>query len=159
MEQLTWILWIILGVGFIIAEIFTLGFVLFWFGIGALAAALVGYLGLGLLWQFLAFALVSSVLTAMSRTIFANYFSHSEADAVKTGVDALPGQIGTVTSDSKGALNEAAVKVYGSTWTAFPVDEEALAEGEKVEVVRVQGSSIYVRKISPTRQIPEWRKD
>lgn len=160
MEQLAWILWIILGVGLIIAEIFTLGFVLFWFGVGALAAAFVGFLGFGLLWQFLAFALVSSVLTAMSRTIFNNYFSHDDADAVKTGVDALPGQIGTVTSDSKGALNEAAVKVYGSTWTAFPVnDDEILAEGEKVEVVRVQGSSIYVRKINAVRQIPEWRQD
>ena len=159
MEQLVWILWMILGVGLIIAEIFTLGFVLFWFGIGALAAAFVGFLGFGFLWQFLVFALVSTALTAMSRTIFAKYFSHDDADAVKTGMDALPGQIGMVTSDSKGALNEAAVKVYGSTWTAFPVDDETLTEGEKVEVVRVQGSSIYVRKIKNVREIPEWRRD
>ena len=159
MEQLTWILWIILGVGLIIAEVFTLGFVLFWFGIGALAAAFVGFLGLGFLWQFLVFALVSSVLTAMSRTIFANYFSHGDENAVKMGMDALPGQIGMVISDSKGALKESAVKVYGSTWTAFPIDDETLTEGEKVEVVRVQGSSIYVRKINPVREIPEWRKD
>ncbi len=159
MEQLTWILWIILGVGLIIAEVFTLGFVLFWFGIGALAAAFVGFLGLGFLWQFLVFALVSSVLTAMSRTIFAKYFSHGDENAVKMGMDALPGQIGMVISDSKGALNEAAVKVYGSTWTAFPIDDETLTEGEKVEVVRVQGSSIYVRKINAVREIPEWRKD
>lgn len=159
MEQLAWILWIILGVGLIIAEIFTLGFVLFWFGIGALAAAFVGYLGVGFFWQFLVFALVSSALTAMSRTIFAKYFSHDERDTFKTGMDALPGQVGMVISDSKGALNEAAVKVYGSTWTAFPVDDETLTEGEKVEVVRVQGASIYVRKIKAVREIPEWRKD
>ena len=160
MEQLFWIMWIILGVGLIIAEIFTLGFVLFWFGIGALAAAFVGFLGFGMVWQFMVFALVSSVLTAMSRTIFANYFSHGESDTVKTGIDALPGQIGMVSSKSKGALNEAAVKVYGSTWTAFPVNEdEILTEGEKVEVVRVQGASIYVRKINAIRQIPEWRRE
>ena len=69
MEQLAWILWVVLGVGLIIAEIFTLGFVLFWFGIGAFVAALVGFLGFGFGWQFLAFALVSVVLTAMSRTM------------------------------------------------------------------------------------------
>lgn len=154
-----WILWIILGVVLIIAEVFTLGFVLFWFGIGALAAAFVGFLGLGFLWQFLVFALVSSVLTAMSRTIFAKYFSHGDENAVKMGMDALPGQIGMVISDSKGALKEAAVKVYGSTWTAFPIDDETLTEGEKVEVVRVQGASIYVRKVNAVREIPEWRKD
>jgi membrane protein implicated in regulation of membrane protease activity len=160
MENLAWILWIILGIGFIIAEIFTLGFVLFWFGIGALAAAFVGFLGFGVLWQFLVFALVSSVLTAMSRTIFANYLALGEGDSVKTGIDSLPGQIGTVTIDSKGALNEAAVKVYGSTWTAFPINnDEVLTQGEKVEVVRVQGSSIYVRKINALREMPEWRKE
>lgn len=160
MEQLAWILWVILGVGLIIAEIFTLGFVLFWFGIGAFAAALVGFLGLGFGWQFLAFALVSVVLTAMSRTIFSNYFSLNDEDSIKTGVDALPGQVGTVSTASKGALNEGAVKVFGSTWTAFPIDEHTpLMEGEKVEVVKVKGSSIYVRKISAERELPEWRTE
>ena len=158
MEQLAWILWVVLGVGLIIAEIFTLGFVLFWFGIGAFVAALVGSLGFGFGWQFLAFALVSVALTVMSRTIFSNYFSHNDEHSVKTGVDALPGQIGTVSTGSRGALHEGAVKVFGSTWTAFPIDEETpLVEGEKVEVVQVRGSSIYVRKISPERELPEWR--
>jgi len=158
MEQLAWILWIILGIGLIIAEIFTLGFVLFWFGIGALAAALVGFLGFGFGWQFMAFALVSVGLTAMSRTIFSKYFSHNNENDIKTGVDALPGQIGTVSSASRGALHEGAVKVFGSTWTAFPIDEETpLLEGEKVEVVQVRGSSIYVRKVSKEKELPEWR--
>lgn len=154
MEQFTWILWIVLGAILIIAEIFTLGFVLFWFGIGALAAALAGWLGFGLAIQFLIFTVISIVLTALSRTIFVKYFPQDE-DAVKTGIDSLPGQIGTVTLASRGALQQGAVKVYGSVWTAFPVDDETpLVEGEKVEVVRVQGSSIYVRS---TKELPEWR--
>jgi membrane protein implicated in regulation of membrane protease activity len=156
MEQFTWILWIVLGAVLIIAEIFTLGFVLLWFGIGALAAALVGWVGFGVGFQFLVFTVISIVLTAMSRTIFVKYFPQDE-DAVKTGIDSLPGQIGTVTLASKGALQEGAVKVYGSVWTAFPIDDETpLVEGEKVEVVRVQGSSIYVRS---TKELPEWREN
>jgi membrane protein implicated in regulation of membrane protease activity len=160
MEQFAWILWIVLGVGLIIAEIFTFGFVLFWFGIGALVAALAAKLGFGFGLQFLIFAAVSIVLTVMSRTLFAKYFLHGDADLVKTGVDSLPGQIGTVTISSKGALNEGAVKVFGSTWTAFPEEGETpLLEGEKVAVVRVKGSSIYVSKISETRELPEWRRE
>jgi membrane protein implicated in regulation of membrane protease activity len=156
MEQFTWILWIVLSAVLIIAEIFTLGFVLLWFGIGALAAALVGWVGFGVGFQFLVFTVISIVLTAMSRTIFVKYFPQDE-DAVKTGIDSLPGQIGTVTLASKGALQEGAVKVYGSVWTAFPIDDETpLVEGEKVEVVRVQGSSIYVRS---TKELPEWREN
>ena len=157
MDQAGWILWLILGVGLIIAEIFTLGFVLLWFGIGALAAAAVGFLGFGLIWQFLIFAVVSIGLTAMSRTIFAKYLPHGEGNAIKTAVDSLPGKVGTVTAASKGALQEGAVKVFGSTWTAYPVDGEAeLIEGEKVEVVEVKGSSIYVMRV--TNELPEWRQ-
>lgn len=160
MEQLAGILWAVLGVVLILAEIFTLGFVLLWFGIGAFVAALVGFLGFGFIWQFLAFAVVSVSLTAMSRTIFSNYFSHSAESEIKMGVDSLPGQIGTVSSASKGALNEGAVKVFGSTWTAFPIDDETpLIEGEKVEVVHIKGSSIYVRKVSAEKELPEWRKE
>jgi len=158
MEQLTWIFWVVLGVALIVAETFTLGFVLLWFGIGAFVAALAGFLGFGLLWQFIIFAVVSVGLTALSRIIFSNYLAHKDEDSVKMGVDSLPGQIGTVSVSSKGVLNEAAVKVYGSTWTAFPEDGESeLTEGAKVEVVRVKGSSIYVRPV--VKELPGWRDD
>lgn len=158
MDQLIWILWLVLGIGLIIAEVFTLGFVLLWFGVGAIAAAFVGMLGAGFHWQFLVFATVSIALTAMSRTLFAKYFSHGDGQTMKSGVDSLPGKIGTVTTASRGALQEGAVKVFGSTWTAYPVEgEDALAEGEKVEVVEVRGSSIYVQKTERAKTLPEWR--
>ncbi len=158
MDNLAWILWTVLGVVLIIAEIFTSGFVLLWFGIGALAAAFAGLLGLDSLpLQFLIFIFVSVALTAASRTIFVNYFSREKTgEDLKSGVDALPGKIGTVVSSSKGALNEGAVKVFGSTWTAYPaLGEEPLEAGERVEVERVQGASIYVRRIGQGR---DWRQ-
>ena len=158
LDQIAWIFWLVLGVGLVIAEIFTLGFVLFWFGLGALAAALAGVLGFGLAVQFLVFAIVSSALTIMSRTILSRYFFHRDEDRVKTNIESLPGKVGTVTSASRGALHEGAVKVYGSVWTAFPVDgENELVEGEKVEVVEVQGSSIYVRRV--VKELPGWRTE
>ena len=152
------ILWIILGILLIIAEIFTLGFVIFWFGIGALVAALAAYLGVGLVGQFFIFALVSAALTLMSRTIFSKYLGHSEQESLKSGIEALPGKVGTVVDASRGALQEGSVKVFGSTWTAFPAQgERALVEGEKVEVVSVEGSSIYVKKlVHPEETKGDW---
>jgi membrane protein implicated in regulation of membrane protease activity len=158
MNNLAWILWTVLGVVLIIAEVFTPGFVLLWFGVGALAAAFAGLVGLDSLpLQFLIFILVSVALTAASRTIFVNYFSREKTgDDLKSGVDALPGKIGTVVSSSHGALNEGAVKVFGSTWTAYPAEgEEPLEAGERVEVERVQGASIYVRRVGQGR---DWRQ-
>ncbi|MBA3768194.1 MAG: hypothetical protein H0W99_14690, partial [Acidobacteria bacterium] len=67
-----------------------------------------------------------------------------------------PGKIGTVVSSSQGALNAGAVKVFGSTWTAYPAEgEEPLEAGERVEVERVQGASIYVRRVGQSR---DWRQ-
>ncbi len=51
--------------------------------------------------QFLVFAVVSIVLTIMSRTIFSKYFSQSDENTLKMGMDTLPGQIGTVTIDQQ----------------------------------------------------------
>jgi membrane protein implicated in regulation of membrane protease activity len=158
MSEWLWILWSILGAILIVAEIFTSGFVLLWFGIGALAAAFVGLVGIdSLVVQFMVFATVSIALTAASRTIFLNYFSREKTgQSLRSGVDALPGKIGTVVSSSKGALQEGAVKVFGSTWTAYPAAGEApLEAGERVCVESVEGASIYVRRIDGD---PEWRQ-
>ena len=151
MEQFAWIIWVVLGVSLIVAEIFTFGFVLFWFGIGALAAALAGFLGFGAGIQFLVFAAVSIILTIFSRKLL----KFGDDKEIKTGIDALPGQIGTVTKESKGSLNAGEVRVYGSIWTAFPEAGEApLTEGEKVEVVGIKGASIYVKRL---RELPDWK--
>lgn len=155
MESLAWVFWTILGVLLIVAEVFTAGFVLFWFGVAALAAAFAGLLGAGITFQFLIFAVVSIVLTALSRTIFVNYFAHREE--LKSAVDSLPGQIGIIVSASQGAMQSGEVKVFGSIWRAFPAEgEEPLKEGDRVEVVRVQGASVFVRRIND--ELPEWRK-
>jgi membrane protein implicated in regulation of membrane protease activity len=151
-------LWSILGAILIVAEMFTSGFVLLWFGIGALAAAFLGFIGVdSLVIQFMVFAMVSIGLTAASRTIFINYFSREKSgQSLRSGVDALPGKIGTVVSSSTGALQEGAVKVFGSTWTAYPAAGEApLEAGERVCVESVEGASIYVRRIGGD---PEWRQ-
>ena len=150
-------MWSVAGVVLIIAEIFTLGFVLFWFGIGAIAAGIAAYLGLGITAQVLIFTGISVVFTLLSRTIFDDYYPHKDEDN-KSGIETLPGKVGTVMTGSKGALNAARVKVFGTSWKAFPVDEmTTFEEGEKVEVVRVEGSAIYVRKAG--KELPGWRDE
>lgn len=158
MSEYAWILWVVLGVILIVAEIFTPGFVLLWFGIGAIVAALAALVGVGYPLQFLLFFVVSIALTAASRTIFTRYLMRGpqEGGGYKSGAESLPGQVGMVVAASQGALSEGAVKVYGSTWTAYPAEgEEPLEAGERVVVESVRGASIYVRRASAE---PEWRQ-
>jgi membrane protein implicated in regulation of membrane protease activity len=156
MSDYVWIVWVVLGLVLMIAEIFTQGFVLLWFGVGALCAALADIVGLGYPLQFLVFFIVSVALTAASRTIFASHFAHGKEGAgLKTGMDSLPGKVGTVVTSSRGSMHEGAVKVFGSTWTAYPDEgEPPLEAGDRVVVERIQGASIYVRRFEGGR---DWR--
>jgi len=152
-----WYIWLILGVLFIIAEMFTSGFVLLWFGIGALVAALLAFTGLiGVPLQILVFLAVSIALTIASRTIFERFLMRgSPGRELKTGVDTLPGRIGVVVEPSKGVMQEGAVRVFAATWRAFPAEgEEPLREGEQVQIERVEGASVYVRRVDSE---PSWR--
>lgn len=152
-----WYIWLILGALFIVAEIFTTGFVLLWFGIGALVAALLGLAGVGLPLQILAFLAVSIALTVASRTIFERVLMRgSPGRGLKTGMETLPGRVGVVVEASAGALQEGAVRVFGSTWRAFPAEgEDPLRAGEQVEIERVEGASVYVRRAGGE---PSWRQ-
>jgi len=152
-----WYLWLILAAIFIMAEMFTSGFVLLWFGVGAVIAALLALSGLiGLPLQVVVFLAISIALTIASRTIFERVLMWgSPGSELKTGVDSLPGQIGMVVTSSAGPRKEAEVRVFGSVWRAFPSDgEDELSEGEQVQIERVDGVSVYVRHVD---RLPSWR--
>lgn len=144
-----WIVWLVLAAIFIGIEALTPGFFLLWFGVGALAAAITAMLGVGSIGvQIIIFLVVSVVLLVASRTILERFFHREDGQPqLKTGVETMIGQIGTVVESSGGALNQAAVKVYGSVWTAFPIEgERPLKEGEMVSIERVESNAIYVRR-------------
>jgi len=146
-----WIVWLIIAAIFIGAEVLTPGFFLLWFGIGALVSALMAILGIGsVAAQLIVFLVVSILLVIASRTIFDRFLTRTPVESQLTfGVEAMLGQIGTVVESSRGAMNQSAVKVSGSVWTAFPSEGETpLTEGETVAVERVSGNSIYVRRTS-----------
>src|SRR5262245_60350631 len=114
----TWIVWLIIAATFAAAEIFTSGFVLLWFGVGALAASLLALLGVeSLAAQLIVFLLVSIALVIASRTIFERIFNRGAGgEGLRSGVETMIGQCGEVVQSSRAPLNEGAVKIYGSVW-------------------------------------------
>jgi membrane protein implicated in regulation of membrane protease activity len=146
-----WVIWLIIAALFGVAEVLTPGFVLLWFGVGALAASIMALLGVeSLAAQIVVFLIVSVALVIASRTIFERFWTRpSGSTKLRSGAETMIGQIGEVVESSRGPLNEGAVKVYGSVWTAFPAEGEwPLREGDPVSVERIEGNSIYVRRVA-----------
>ncbi len=143
-----WIIWLVIAALLMAGEVATTGFFLLWFGIGAVVAAVAALLGVSSLpLQIIIFLVVSILLVIGSRTIFEKYLT--KHNSLKTGVDSMIGEIVSVVEASQGARNEAAVKAFGSVWTAIPVaGEEPLQIGESVKIDRVDGNTVYVYRPS-----------
>ncbi len=146
-----WIIWLVVALIFIAAEVITQGFFLLWFGVGALVATLAALLGIGSLTaQVALFLLVSLALLIASRTIFERFLPGRPTGQSRLGgAESMIGKTGVVIEASEGPLSAGAVSLYGSIWTAYPVEgDRPLVVGEKVEIERIEGNSLHVRHIA-----------
>ena len=130
------------GVRSCTGEIFTAGFFLLWFGVGALIAGILALFGLGAAWQWGSFAVVSGVLLALSRR-FAERFSRKQPPGI--GADRFIGLEGMVLEDIDAAGNTGRVRLNREEWRAESETGDVIHEGEKVCVVRLDGTHLIVK--------------
>lgn len=133
--------WIIIAAICLIGEMLTTGFFLLWFAFGAIAAAVLNYLGFDTTVQFTGFILVSVILLGVSRPFAARITGEPSKKAAS---DRLIGKEATVTleitPDTSGL-----VKVDGETWRAR--SSQRIAEGERVRVAAIEGVKLVVERI------------
>lgn len=139
-----WWIWMGLAAIFVIAEIFTAGFFILWFGIGAALAGIIALLGGGTIWQWLIFIVVSTVLVLISRR-FADRFSHKQPPGI--GADRLIGQHGLVIEHIDEVTGTGKVRIGSEEWRATSADSGIFVAGERVEINKVEGTHVVVSKI------------
>ncbi len=139
-----WWIWMIIAAFFLIAEIFTMGFFLFWFGIGAAVAGVLALLGADVGWQLAAFVLVSGVLFLVSRR-FAERFSKKQPPGI--GADRMVGSEGVVLEEIDNVKNTGRVRVKKDEWRADSETGEIIPEGTRISVARMDGTHLVVRII------------
>lgn len=133
------LLWIVLGVVLVVAEIFTTTLFLIMLAAGAFAAAAAAALGVPLPGQALVFAVVSALTLVMVRpTIQRHRRSAAESGEEPFGVEAIEGSTAVVLE--RVDANQGMVKIDGELWTARAYDgTQVYAEGERVRVIEVKG--------------------
>lgn len=139
-----WVYWVVIGVIFMIIEMFTPGFVLGLIGFSAVISGLSAYLGFGRYVQIIVFIVSNLILFTFIRKIIYSYFSNGEKD-VKTNIDALQGKKGKVVK--KIAPDEhGEVKVGGEIWYAVADDDSVIEVDSWVIVREVSGSKLIVNR-------------
>lgn len=131
-----WLFWLALGVFFIFAEMITPGFILIFFGAGALLAGLTAFSGFALYAQMLVFGVSSVVLLVFFRKTLSRTFqgdSHNNGDSAEP--DSALGALAEVTK-AIDPPHPGSIKFQGSFWQAY--SSGAVAQGEMVRITARQ---------------------
>ena len=142
--------WFAIALGFFIVEIMTPGFVLMWFGVGAIIAGLLDLLGVhDMFIQVIVFGITSIVLVALSQTIFKNVLMRrSPGETLKTNMDAMIGKIGRVSEDIDNEMSGGRVIIERQDWMARSDGNQRIAAGTLVKIVRFEGATLIVTPVS-----------
>jgi membrane protein implicated in regulation of membrane protease activity len=137
-----WWVWMIVAAVFVVGEIFTAGFFLLVFGIGAAAAGVLALAGVGSAWQWVAFIVVSFVSFLASRR-FADRVSDDQPPGI--GADRFIGEQCVVLEAVDNAANTGRVRMNNEEWRADSVDGEGIPVGARVVVTGIKGTHLVVR--------------
>lgn len=139
-----WHIWVIVTLLFFILEIFTAGFAVACFSIGAAGAAIVAGCGGSFLWQLIVFAVLSLVALVVVRPIVMKTFY--KKDTTATNADALIGREGRVSEAIDPETGKGRVAIDGDDWKAVSEDGTPIEKGIKVAVISRDGVIVTVKK-------------
>lgn len=136
-------LWLCAAVLFGAVEAATAGLVSIWFAAGSVGAFFAALGGLSITVQLVVFAAVSAVALAVTRPLVRRLGRERH---VPTNLDRVIGKAATVTEDIDNAAASGAVYVDGKTWTARSAGGETIPAGTEVEIQRMEGVKLFVKK-------------
>lgn len=139
-----WWIWFVIAAIFIVGEIFSAGFFIFWFGIGAALAGVLALLGVGIFWQWACFVVVTGILVVVSRR-FAERFTKKQPPGI--GADRLIGKRGVVLEEINNLENTGRVRIDKDEWRADSATEATIIKGKRVVVTSVDGTHLVVKII------------
>ncbi len=143
-----WQFWLIVAGIFFIGEIFTLGFLIFWFGIGALFAMITSLFTTNIIIQTTVFLISSSILIFATKPLVKKF-----ADVKKTNTNAFSiiGKKAIVIKEINSINSLGQIKLNGEVWSAETENNEIIKEGSEVEILKINGVKAIVRLSVPEK--------
>ncbi len=144
-----WQVWLIIAGLFFVAEIITVGFLVFWFGVGALIAMIVSFFTSNIIIQTAVFILSSSILLFATKPFVKKFV---DVKPTKTNAFSIIGKkalvIKEINSHSVGQI-----KINGEVWSAESENDEIIPKDSEVEILQIKGVKAIVKSVKVTTQI------
>lgn len=140
-----WAIWLILCGIFLLVEIFTISFLMFWPGIGAFLAFLVAVIGATFPVQLGVFAVSSTLMIIFMKPLVQKLFKTKD---VPMNNKSIIGKTGIVVKEIDSTHSSTGqVKVSGELWSAFCEEKCVLTEGTDIIVEDLDGVKLKVKKL------------
>jgi len=136
-----WYVWLILAGIFIIAEIVTMGFLIFWLGLGALCAMIVSFFTDNIIIQTAVFVITSTLFICLTRPLAKKL---NKKDKKETNVNAIIGKKAIVLKDINPTLGVGQIKVDGQVWSAKCEDGTTIKQDTEVLILTIEGVKAVV---------------
>ena len=141
-----WVFWLIAAGVFFIIEMATIGFLVFWLGIGALLAMLTSFVTDSIFIQALVFVVTSTLLLIFTRPLVDKFIKTPKE--LKTNAYSIIGKKAIVISKINNIEGIGQIKIDGEVWSAKSFDDEDIPEDTEVEITEIDGVKAVVKRIT-----------
>ena len=137
-----WQIWLIIAGVFFIAEIITVGFLVFWFGVGALIAMIISFFTSNIIIQTSVFVVSSAILLFATKPFVKRFLDVKQTN---TNAFSIIGKRALVIKEINSVLSTGQIKLNGEIWSAEAENNEVIPEGSEVEILYISGVKAIVR--------------
>lgn len=145
-----WQIWLIIAGLFFIGEILTVGFLVFWLGIGALIAMIVSLFTSNIIIQTTVFVISSAILIFFTKPFVKKFV---DVKPTNTNAFSIIGKNAIVIKDINSMQSTGQIKINGEIWSAESENGKTIPEGSKVEIINIKGVKAIVKSIKITTEI------
>ena len=139
-----WQIWLIIAGLFFIGEIITVGFLVFWFGVGAIVAMIVSLFTSNIIIQTAAFVISSTILLFVTKPFVKKFV---DIKPTNTNVFSIIGKKALVIKEINSVHSSGQIKINGEVWSAETENDEIIPEGSEVEIIHIKGVKAIVKPI------------
>lgn len=140
-----WQCWLILAGFFLVIEIVTVGFLVFWFAVGALIAMILSFFVNNVIIQTTVFLIASVILLFVTRPFVMKVTQKDKT--VKTNVYSIEGKVAKVIQDVDPIEGLGQIKVNGEVWSAKSFNDTFISKDTEVVIEKIDGVKAIIKPL------------
>ena len=140
-----WYIWLIAAGFFFVFEMITVGFLVFWVGVGALLTMCLSFFVSDPVIQTAFFVIVSTLLIFLTKPLVNKFLNSGKT--IITNANTIINKKGIVTSDIVSNEKIGLVKIGSETWSAIVNKEATLVKGTEIMVTKIDGVKAVITPI------------